>query len=108
MAILNTARAVLKDEATRHQVHIIQDHLGKLSADFKRFGNRMDHLATHIRQANKDVELVHTSARKITSRFTKIEHLELENGDPSKLLEADTEEEAKEPEARRGAASGRP
>ncbi|NIN34966.1 MAG: DNA recombination protein RmuC, partial [Gammaproteobacteria bacterium] len=29
-AILNTARAVLKDAATREQVHIIQEHLGYL------------------------------------------------------------------------------
>ena len=77
MAILNTARAVLKDAATREQVHIIQEHLGLLAKDFDRFQKRMDHLAQHIRQANDDVEKVQTSARKITSRFGKIERVEL-------------------------------
>lgn len=79
MAILTTARAVLKDVATRKQVHIIQEHLGFLAKDFTRFEDRMDKLAKHIEQANKDVNDVQTSARKITSRFTKIEQVELEN-----------------------------
>jgi DNA recombination protein RmuC len=77
MAVLTTARAVLKDEATRQQVHIIQDHLRRLSADFGRFQQRMDKLATHIRQAHEDVDQVNTSAKKITSRFDKIERVEL-------------------------------
>lgn len=77
MAILTTARAVLKDADTRKQVHIIQEHLVALSKDFSRFQGRMDKLATHIQQASKDVEEVHTSSRKITSRFSKIERVEL-------------------------------
>ena len=77
MAVLTTARAVLKDEATRKQVHIIQDHLRRLSEDFGRFQQRMDKLATHISQAHKDVELVNTSAKKITSRFHSIDQVEL-------------------------------
>jgi DNA recombination protein RmuC len=77
MAILTTARAVLKDEATRKQVHIIQDHLRKLSEDFGRFQQRMDKLAAHIRQANDDVRLVNTSAKKISGRFRDIDSVEL-------------------------------
>ena len=37
-----------------------------------------EELAKHIDLANKDVGEVHTSAKKITSRFTKIEQVELE------------------------------
>lgn len=94
MAVLTTARAVLKDEATRKQVDIIQEHLGMLSADFSRFRGRMDKLRTHIHQASKDVDQVHTSAGKITSRFGKIERLELDNSEPPALLEQPSEEEA--------------
>ena len=83
MAILNTARAVLKDEATRKQVHVIQDHLGLLARDFERFQSRMEALSKHIRQANEDVERVHISAGKITARFQKIEQVELESESPS-------------------------
>ncbi len=86
MAVLTTARAVLKDAATRKQVHIIQDHLVALSGDFGRFQQRMDKLAKHIDLANKDVGEVHTSAKKITSRFTKIEQVELDEP-PSGLVD---------------------
>jgi len=79
MAVLNTARAVLKDTETRKQVHIIQDELGKLGKDFSRFDERMKKLADHIRQASKDVEEVHISSKKITDRFAKIERVDLEH-----------------------------
>ena len=79
-AVLTTAAAVLKDAATREQVNIIQEHLAKLGADFRRFQSRLDNLAQHIDQAHRDVEQVHTSASKITSRFDKIERLEMGDG----------------------------
>src|SRR3989338_1546411 len=63
MAILTTARAVLKDAATRKQVHIIQEHLVALGKDFGRFQERMDNLAKHVNQAQKDVEEVHKSSQ---------------------------------------------
>ena len=80
MAILTTARAVLKDAATRQQVHIIQEHLVGLGKDFDRFQKRMDDLAKHISQANTDVELVHKSSQKLTSRFMKIEKVDVAAG----------------------------
>lgn len=73
MAILTTARAVLKDAATRKQLHIIQEHLRLLANDFRRFQERMDNLAKHIEQAHTDVEQVHTSAKKISQRFSAID-----------------------------------
>ncbi len=78
MAILTTARAVLKDAATREQVHIIQQHLHSLSKDFDRFQSRMDKLAGHIRLAHQDVDEVNISARKISHRFGQIEQVELD------------------------------
>jgi len=87
MAVLTTARAVLKDSATRKQVHLIQEHLVMLSTDFDRFRNRMDNLSKHIQQANKDVEEVNTSARKISSRFEKIEKVELQDEEDAEMLE---------------------
>lgn len=78
MAVLNTARVVLKDVETRKQVHIIQDQLGKLGSDFGRFQSRMDDLSKHIGQAYKDVEQVHISSKKISERFQKIERAEFD------------------------------
>ncbi|MDO8927079.1 MAG: DNA recombination protein RmuC [Sideroxyarcus sp.] len=85
MAVLNTARAVMKDVETRKQVHIIKDELGKLGKDFGRFDERMKKLAEHIRQANKDVDDVQISSRKITEQFAKIERVEL---DQPQMLES--------------------
>ena len=91
MAVLTTARAVLKDSATRKQIHVIQDHLVALAKDFDRFRKRMDNLSRHIQQANKDVEDVHKSATKISSRFEKIEKVELQQEDVE-LLDVDVKE----------------
>ncbi len=93
MAVLTTARAVLKDEATRKQVHIIQEHLSLLGKDFERFSKRMDNLSRHINQAHQDVEQVHRSSQKISSRFEKIERVEL-NNDPleTQLLVGENDE----------------
>lgn len=79
MAILTTARAVLKDAATRQQLHIIQKHLHLLGNDFDRFQKRMDSLAKRIEQAHADANEVHISARKITQRFGQIEKVELDS-----------------------------
>ncbi len=76
MAVLTTARSVLKDDATRRQVHLIQEHLIKLAEDFDRFRGRFDNLAKHIDQAATDVKQIHTSAHKISSRFSQIEKVE--------------------------------
>jgi DNA recombination protein RmuC len=77
MAVLNTARAVLKDVETRKQIHIIKDELGKLGREFGRFDERMKKLADHIRQAGKDVEDISVTGRKITEKFAAIERAEL-------------------------------
>jgi DNA recombination protein RmuC len=79
MAVLNTARAVLKDVEMRKQVHIIKDELGKLSKDFERFDVRMKKLADNIRQAHEQAQDVHVSSQKITRRFAQIERVELSN-----------------------------
>jgi DNA recombination protein RmuC len=78
MAVLNTARAVLKDVETRQQIHVIKDALARLGADFHRFDERMKKLADHIRLAHQDAEDVQTSSRKITQQFARIEGVELD------------------------------
>lgn len=79
MAVLNTARAVIRDSETRRMAHVIKDELGKLAKDFARFDERMKKLAAHIDQANKDVNDVRISSDKISRRFAQIERVELEH-----------------------------
>ena len=85
MAVLNTARAVLKDVETRKQIHIIKDELGKLGKDFARFDERMHKLADHVRQAHEDAQQVQISSRKISDRFASIERVELDHVETSPL-----------------------
>lgn len=89
MAVLNTARAVLKDVETREQIHVIKDSLARLAVEFGRFDDRMRDLAKHIRQAYDDVEKVQVTSGKISQRFRQIEGVELdeepETG-PAKVL----------------------
>ena len=84
MAVLNTARAVMKDVQMREQVHIIQSELGKLSVDFKRFDERMKKLADNIRKAHDEAGQVEITSRKISDHFAKIEAVDvLENHAPA-------------------------
>ncbi|WP_348945013.1 DNA recombination protein RmuC [Chitinibacter sp. FCG-7] len=78
MAVLNTARAVIKDVETRKQVHIIKEALGKLGQEFNRFDTRMKKLATHIRQAHEDAQDVSITSEKISKQFNNIEQVRLE------------------------------
>lgn len=86
MAILTTARAVLKDVDTRKQVHIIQKHLVGLSKEFERFQERMNKLRNHIDLAQKDTAEIHTTSTKISKQFEKIEKVELAQEDKNALL----------------------
>ena len=81
MAVLNTARAVLKDVETRKQIHVIKDALARLAIEFGRFEERMRDLARHIRQAHEDVEKVQVTSSKISQRFAQIEGVELDEPD---------------------------
>ncbi|HZP93197.1 MAG TPA: DNA recombination protein RmuC [Burkholderiales bacterium] len=87
MAVLNTARAVLKDVETRRQVHIIKDELGKLGKDFGRFDQRLRKLADHVRLAHQDTEDLRITGDKLTRRFAQIERVELEQLDQVEGLE---------------------
>ena len=89
MAVLNTARAVLKDVETRKQIHIIKDELGKLGREFGRFDERMKKLADHIRQAHDDAKEVAITSRKISDKFAAIERAELPGAEGAVLPDAD-------------------
>ncbi len=78
MAILTTASAVLKDNATREHVDFIQKHLRALAKDFQLFNERMDKLSKHLESANNDAKQIHTSAGKISRRFQAIEKVEVD------------------------------
>ncbi|HXV09038.1 MAG TPA: DNA recombination protein RmuC [Burkholderiales bacterium] len=85
MAVLNTARAVLKDVETRKQVHLIKDALVRLSVEFNRFDERLRRLADHIRQAHDDAQKIQITGDKISQQFQRIEAAELDAPEAAKL-----------------------
>ena len=89
MAVLHTVRAVIRDAETRKQALVIKTQLEKLGTDFGRFQERMDKLATHIRQASDDVQDVQISSRKITSGFERIKAVEIDAPEAAKLPSSD-------------------
>ncbi|HSC94777.1 MAG TPA: DNA recombination protein RmuC [Burkholderiales bacterium] len=78
MAVLNTARAVLKDVETRKQVHLIKDALVRLAVEFNRFDDRLRKLADHIRQAHDDAQKIQITGDKISQQFQRIEAADLD------------------------------
>jgi len=85
MAVLNTARAVLKDVETRKQIHVIKEALARLAVEFGRFDDRLRKLADHIRQAHEDAEKIQITGGKIAQQFQRIESAELEPPETAKL-----------------------
>ena len=82
MALLHIVRAMIRDAEMRKQAAVIKTELVKLGTDFGRFQERMDKLATHIGQAQKDAEDVQISSRKITGHFERIKSVEIEVATP--------------------------
>jgi DNA recombination protein RmuC len=85
MAVLNTARAVLKDVETRKQIHVIREALARLAVEFSRFDERLHDLAKHIRQAGEDVERIQITGTKISQQFQRIEAAELDQPESTQL-----------------------
>ena len=79
MAVLHTVRAVIRDAEMRKQLGVMKTELGKLGGDFGRFQERMDKLATHIKQAHDDAEQVQISSRKISGHFERIKAVEIDD-----------------------------
>ncbi|MBT4690266.1 MAG: DNA recombination protein RmuC [Rhodospirillaceae bacterium] len=96
MATLNTVRAVLKDARMREQAGVIQGEVMKLMDDVQRLDERTQKLQTHFSQAEKDLELIATSTRKITRRAEQIEEVQLADADEP---ESTAIEEPKDPAA---------
>ncbi len=76
MLSIQVIQAVLKDVRMREQAHLIQGEVIRLMEDVSRLDDRVRKLQTHFSQAQKDVDLILTSADKVTKRGNKIEALE--------------------------------
>ena len=79
MAVLTTARAVLRDDALRQQAGLMRKYLMELNTEFGRFRERMDKLSRHIESAHEETRKVHITADKISKRFAAIEQVQTDD-----------------------------
>jgi DNA recombination protein RmuC len=95
MAVLNTARAVLKDVETRKQIDVIREALRRLAVEFNRFDERLKDLSRHIKQASDDVDRIQVTGGKISQQFQRIESADLEPPETPLLKVVDLRDDGK-------------
>ncbi|MBB4193611.1 DNA recombination protein RmuC [Rhizobium aethiopicum] len=101
MLSIQVIQAVLKDQRMRAQAHLIQGEVALLMDDLGRLDERVRKLQGHFAIAQKDIDMVVTSADKLTKRGAKIEALEFEADGDTKPARHD-ESPAKSVESRTG------
>jgi len=78
---LTNLRSVYIDTKIAAQASLIQREVRLILDDVGRLGERVESLETHFGQANKDIEQIKVSAKKVLDRGEKIERVELTAGD---------------------------
>ncbi|MBX4953136.1 DNA recombination protein RmuC [Rhizobium binae] len=101
MLSIQVIQAVLKDQRMQAQAHLIQGEVALLMDDLGRLDERVRKLQGHFAMAQKDIDMVVTSADKLTRRGAKIEALEFEAGGDIRPAR-DDETPAKSVESRTG------
>ncbi|TBY11916.1 DNA recombination protein RmuC [Rhizobium laguerreae] len=102
MLSIQVIQAVLKDQRMRAQAHLIQGEVAILMDDLSRLDERVRKLQGHFAMAQKDIDMVVTSADKLTRRGARIEALEFEAGGGDAKPARDGEAAAKTVESRTG------
>ncbi|MDC7742800.1 DNA recombination protein RmuC [Rhizobium binxianense] len=102
MLSIQVIQAVLKDQRMRAQAHLIQGEVAILMEDLSRLDERVRKLQGHFAMAQKDIDMVVTSADKLTRRGAKIEALEFEADGGDEKPARDSEPAAKSVESRTG------
>ena len=77
MLILHTVRAILRDARMHEAAGLIQTQVDLMMQDVNRLDERVNKLATHFSQAERDITDIQTSTRKITARGDKIAEIEV-------------------------------
>ena len=97
MLSIQVVMSLLRDARMREQAHIIQQEVIRLMDDVGRLDERVRKLGLHFGQANKDIEDILVSSRKIFGRGEKIKAVEVADGE-----EPEPQAPARPPQSRRG------
>ncbi|MEJ0011871.1 MAG: DNA recombination protein RmuC [Bauldia sp.] len=77
MLSIQVVTSLLRDQRMREQAHVIQQEVALLMEDVGRLDERVKKLQLHFGQANKDVEDILISTKKIAGRGERIEQVEV-------------------------------
>ncbi|MGO6938280.1 DNA recombination protein RmuC [Rhizobium johnstonii] len=102
MLSIQVIQAVLKDQRMRAQAHLIQGEVAILMDDLSRLDERVRKLQGHFAMAQKDIDMVVTSADKLTRRGARIEALEFGAAGGDAKHARDSEAAGKSVESRTG------
>jgi DNA recombination protein RmuC len=69
--------SLLRDQRMREQAHVIQEEVAKMMDDVGRLDDRVKRLQTHFAQANKDVDEILVSTKRVTARGGRIAQVEV-------------------------------
>lgn len=86
LAVMTTAQAILRDLERSKLAEQIRNNLEELGIEFRRYKDRWESLARHISQVSKDVDDIHTTTKKISDKFEKIQNAELPSPEAQQLL----------------------
>lgn len=85
MATLSTIQTILMNIERNKYMTVMHEEINKLGLEFERYQTRWNDLAKHLQTVNKDVEKIHITSDKISTRFRKIQDVEL--GGPRSQIE---------------------
>ncbi|PZU84116.1 MAG: DNA recombination protein RmuC [Shinella sp.] len=89
MLSIQVIQAVLKDQRMREQAHLIQGEVVHLMEDLARLDERTRKLQGHFLAAQRDVDMILTSADKLNKRGARIEAMEFEASGGAKEEESE-------------------
>ena len=76
MLSIQVIQAVLRDSRIKEQAHVVRDEVIRLMDDIGRLDDRVRKLQSHFGQANRDIDDILISTRKISNRGEKIDALD--------------------------------
>ena len=77
MLILHTVRAILRDARMHEAAGLIRTQVDLMMQDVNRLDERVNKLASHFSQVERDITDIQTSTRKITARGDKIAEIDV-------------------------------
>lgn len=82
MATLSTIQTILMNIERNKYMTVMHEEINKLGMEFERYQTRWNDLSRHLQTVSKDVEKIHITSDKISTRFRKIQDVEMSGTQP--------------------------